>query len=110
MDTDLARTLFGEASVTAIDDGTHRHTYALDDAEAALRFLQERLPAEHPGLATLGSAVKAARALHDLRTAPAFIRHAEAAREFAAIMRRLGHARRSRGWRRHVRRRKAGLA
>lgn len=66
MDTDLARTLFGEASVTAIE---------------------------------------AARALHDLRTAPAFIRHAEAAREFAAIMRR-----RSRGWRRHVRRRKAGLA
>lgn len=92
------------------DGGAYRHTYTLEDAEAAMSFLRDRLPANHPGLATLGSAVKAARALHDLRTAPAFVRHAEAAREFAAIMRRLGYARRSRGWRRHVRRRKAGLA
>lgn len=107
--TDLARLLFGQDRVAA-GDGTYRHTLELEAAEGALRYLQEQLPADSPDLATLASAVRAARAIHDLRRTPIFQQAREDAQRFSAIMRRLSHVRRSRGMRRHVRRVKAGLA
>lgn len=69
--TDLARLLFGQDRVAA-GDGTYRHTLELEAAEGALRYLQEQLPADSPDLATLASAVRAARAIHDLRRTPIF--------------------------------------